>query len=96
MNNKFVKDAYNKIALDYSATRDQFKNLKYLEKLNTLLKPNSTILDIGCGAGVPIDKYFVDHGHKVIGIDISEKQIEMAKKNLPDGRFEVRDLSFCA
>ena len=27
---------------------------KYLEKLNKLLKPNSLILDLGCGAGKPI------------------------------------------
>ncbi len=91
--NKLVKDNYNKIALDYSSTRDQFKNLKYLEKLDSLLKPNSKILDIGCGAGVPIDKYFIEKGHEVIGIDISEEQINIAKKNLPSEKFEVRDMS---
>ncbi len=93
MNNDFVKKSYNKIAENYLSTRDQFKNNKYLEKLNKLLKQVSLILDLGCGAGKPVDEFFVKHGHKVIGLDISEKQIELAKKNLPNGEFKVEDMS---
>ncbi|MDP3733340.1 MAG: class I SAM-dependent methyltransferase [Candidatus Daviesbacteria bacterium] len=93
MNKAIVREGYNKIAEDYLASRDQFSNPKYLDKLNSFLKPNSTILDIGCGAGMPIDKFFVDRGHKVIGIDISEKQIKLAKKNIPQGQFEVKNMS---
>lgn len=87
-----VEKGYDKIAEEYSSTRDQFKNEKYLQKLNNLLKPNSTILDIGCGAGKPVDEFFVKHGHKIIGIDISRKQIELAKKNLPKANFAVKDM----
>ncbi|HUD44090.1 MAG TPA: class I SAM-dependent methyltransferase [Patescibacteria group bacterium] len=93
MSNDFVKQQYNKLAENYSAGRDVYKNDKYLEKLNSLLASNSTILDIGCGAGVPVDKYFLDRGHKIIGIDISEKQIELVTKNLPTGEFKVEDMS---
>lgn len=93
MNKTIVREGYDKVAGDYSATRDQFSNVKHLDKLSALLKPNSTILDIGCGAGLPIDQYFIDHGHKVIGIDISEKQIDLAKNNIPQGEFFVKDMS---
>jgi len=93
MNNDFVRKQYNKLAENYLAGRDVYKNDKYLEKLNSLLSPNSTILDVGCGAGVPIDKYFLERGHKIIGLDISEKQIELARKNLPSGEFKVEDMS---
>jgi cyclopropane fatty-acyl-phospholipid synthase-like methyltransferase len=93
MSNDFVKQQYNKLAENYLAGRDAYKNDKYLENLNTLLVPNSRILDIGCGAGIPIDKYFLDRGHKVIGLDVSEKQIELATKNLPNGEFKVEDMS---
>jgi len=91
--NDLIHESYNKIAVDYSIKRDQFKNLKYLEKLNALLKPKSTILDIGCGAGIPIDKYFIEKGHRIIGIDISEKQIELARKNVIKAKFEIKDIS---
>lgn len=91
--NILVRESYNKIADDYFSTRDQFKNLKHLKRLNSLLKRGSTILNIGCGAGVPIDKYLVEKGHHVIGIDISFKQIDLARKNVPQGKFEVKDMS---
>ena len=93
MTNDLVKKGYNKVAYDYESKRDQFENTKYLEKLNSLLTPNSTILDIGCGAGKPVDSYFIEHGHKVIGIDISEKMIELAKKNVPQGEYKLLDMS---
>jgi cyclopropane fatty-acyl-phospholipid synthase-like methyltransferase len=93
VSNSFVKNQYNKLAGNYLASRDQFKNDKYLEKLNAILSPKSHILDIGCGAGIPVDRFFVEKGHSVMGIDISEKQIELAKKNVPQGNFKVEDMS---
>jgi 2-polyprenyl-3-methyl-5-hydroxy-6-metoxy-1,4-benzoquinol methylase len=81
---KLVCKGYNKIARDYFKARDQFKSHKYLEQLNKLLKPNSLILDIGCGAGKPIDEFLADRGHRVIGIDISGKMIEFACRNFPE------------
>lgn len=88
-----VREGYDKIAENYSATRDQFNNVKYLVKLNTLLKPNSTILDIGCGAGVPIDRFLISKGFQVKGIDISEKQIELARRNVPEADYQIEDMS---
>jgi cyclopropane fatty-acyl-phospholipid synthase-like methyltransferase len=93
MSSDLVKESYNKIAEDYSSQRDVFKNNKYLEKLIQLLKPHARILDLGCGSGVPIDKYLVDKGFKVTGIDISEKQIELAKRNVLEAVFEVKDMA---
>jgi len=93
MSNDFVRKGYEKAADDYLSKRDQFKNDKYLEKFNLLLSPGSLILDLGCGAGKPIDEFFIKHGHRVIGIDISQKQIELAKRNVPEGEFKVEDMS---
>lgn len=88
-----VRKGYNKSAKNYAAGRDLFKNSKYLEILNQRLKPDSLVLDIGCGNGVPIDAYLENHGHRIIGIDISEKQIELARKNLKNQRFDLKDMS---
>lgn len=57
----------------------RFKILKYLDK-------NSTVLDVGCGTGgFTIEMAKVCK--KVIGIDISKKQIEQARKYTKDTSF---------
>lgn len=89
---QLVRDAYNKCADDYNLKRGAFTNRKYLDELNGCLKPNSEILDIGCGAGVPVDKYLVSKGHRLTGVDISEKQIELAKVNVPQASYSVGDM----
>jgi len=89
-----VETGYDKVAEEFLKTRDKYvKDIFYLEKLNILLEPNSLILDLGCGAGEPIDKFFINKGHKVVGIDISEKQVARAKKNVPQAEFLVGDIS---
>ncbi len=90
---KLVKDAYNLCAADYSVNRDIFHNQKYLDKLNSYLKVNSQILDVGCGAGIPVDDYLVSKGHHITGVDISEKQIQLAKINVPRATYLVEDMS---
>lgn len=92
--NQKVKAGYNLAAKNYSSKfRDQFKNEKHLAKLVEVLKPNSHVLDLGCGAGKPIDSYLISKGMKVTGIDLSEAQIELARSYVPDASYEVRDMS---
>lgn len=92
--NQKVKAGYNVAAKNYfSKFRDQFKSEKHLAKLVEVLKRGSSILDVGCGAGIPIDSYFISKGMKVAGIDISEAQIELAKSYVPEASYDVRDMS---
>ncbi len=92
--NQKVKAGYNLAAKNYSTEfRDRFKNEKHLAKLVEVLQPGAQILDIGCGAGKPIDSYLISKGMKVQGIDISEAQIELAKSFVPQASYEVRDMS---
>lgn len=88
-----VRKGYDKIATRYMLVRKQYVNHRYLERLNNLLRPGSAILDLGCGAGKPIDRFFIDNGHNVIGVDISKKQIKLAKTNVPEARYTVKDIS---
>lgn len=90
---KLVKQGYNQCAKNYLSQRDLFKNQKYLEDLVQRLKPNSKILDLGCGAGIPNDKFLIEKGFNIIGVDISSEQIKLARKNLPQGNFVVKDIS---
>ncbi|OGM45425.1 O-methyltransferase [Aspergillus bombycis] len=51
--------------------------------LDKLPEPSPSILELGCGPGVPIMKMLLDHGAQVVANDISAKQIEMAKARCP-------------
>jgi len=39
-----------------------------------------------------VDRYLVDHGYRVTGIDVSPRQIELAKAQVPEGYFQVRNM----
>jgi len=93
MTNDLVKQGYEKAADDYAAKRDQFKSLKYLEQFSQLVKKHGTILDVGCGAGKPVDEYLVQVGFGVNGIDIAPRMIELAERNVPGAFYEIKDMS---
>jgi 2-polyprenyl-3-methyl-5-hydroxy-6-metoxy-1,4-benzoquinol methylase len=49
----------------------------------SLSKP-STVLDLGCGTGIPISKVMVDEGLTVYGIDASPTMVEAFAENFPN------------
>jgi SAM-dependent methyltransferase len=57
------------------------------------LPTESRVLDCGCGNGVPIDRYLVGKGLSVTGIDISGRQVALARQNVPGARFLHGDYS---
>ena len=92
MVNDSVRDSYNQIADIYDAQRDLFKSNPWLERFVELLPEAGVVLDVGCGAGRPVDEYLVAQGYSVHGLDLSERMIELARKQVPQATFEVRDM----
>jgi 2-polyprenyl-6-hydroxyphenyl methylase/3-demethylubiquinone-9 3-methyltransferase len=56
--------------------------------LSGKLRPGLRVLDVGCGNGF-IAGRFLAKGCEVVGIDLSESGITLARKTYPAGRFEV-------
>ncbi|MFZ5643433.1 MAG: class I SAM-dependent methyltransferase [Bacillota bacterium] len=87
-------DTYNKTAENFEI---KFMDLKlYREALNRfidMLKPGSVILDLGCGPG-NVAKLLVDtqKNFLVTGIDLSPEMVNLARKNVPEAKFEVGDV----
>jgi len=90
---KTVKDGYNAIAYRYLAerTRDS-EDVRLLDDFIERLPANAKVLDAGCGAGVPISKMLSEQ-FDVTGVDFSEAQIELAKKNVPKATFICQDMT---
>lgn len=88
-----MRDGYDKMAKQYLANRGRLGSGKYVQQLLKYLPKNSDILDLGCGAGIPVDDLLIKAGHQVTGIDISSQQIELARKNCRGGDFCVSDIN---
>ena len=90
--NATVRDGYDQVAELYADERRQQKVHPRLTELLARIGPGGRVLDVGCGAGVPISSLVAEKGNLVIGVDISPRQIELAKTNVPNGEFMVRDM----
>jgi len=90
---KTVREGYNAIADRYLAerTRDS-EDIRLLGELMARLPANASVLDAGCGAGVPLSQMLSERFH-VTGVDFSEAQIERAKKNVPNADFLCEDMT---
>jgi len=88
-----VKVGYNTIADRYLAerTRDS-EDVLLLNDFIERLPANAKVLDAGCGAGIPISQMLNEH-FAVTGVDFSEAQIELAKKNVPNAAFLCEDMT---
>ena len=93
MNNEAIFAAYEQIADVYVAQRDQFKSQRYLERFAELVPEGSSILDVGCGGGLPVDGFLIDRGYQVHGIDLSSRMIELALANVPQATYELANMS---
>jgi SAM-dependent methyltransferase len=90
---KIVRDAYDAIAERYLAwSAPSAVRARYLEKLLTLLPPSAKVLELGCGAGLPTTKALTEHAAHVTAIDISPRQIALARHNAPSATYFCADM----
>ena len=90
---KTVRDGYNATADRYLAERTRHSaDVRLLGEFMEALPSNAKVLDAGCGAGLPISQ-MLSEGFQVTGVDFSEAQIELAKKNVPEAVFVCQDMT---
>src|SRR5881275_841717 len=77
-------------ALSYRYRTDDADDGRYgpwLADLDQRLPASATVLDLGCGCGVPVARFLTAAGHDVTGVDLSDVQIERARRLVPTGTF---------
>jgi len=82
---------YNAVAEEYAKETETHALMRQQESFVSLVSKGGIILDAGCGPGRD-SKFFISQGFQVIGIDLSEKLLEIAKKNVPEAKFYKQDL----
>ncbi|MCW3465420.1 class I SAM-dependent methyltransferase [Chitinophaga nivalis] len=78
------------ITYEYDRMADR-KRLDFItDALHNTIPENGTILDVGCGNGI-ISRHLGQLGYNVLGIDVSEKAIGVARSltSRPNVRFEA-------
>jgi SAM-dependent methyltransferase len=61
------------------------------EKLFSRIPESGKILDLGCGTGEPFDRFMVEKGFDVKGVDLVEKHVYAAREHVPEAEFTQGD-----
>ena len=85
-----VRQAYDLCAADYDKSRPGVAPPE-LNLLTSRLNKGAAVLDIGCGAGVPITSTLAGRFF-VTGVDISGGMIARAQANVPEAKFIYEDI----
>jgi ubiquinone/menaquinone biosynthesis C-methylase UbiE len=92
---KVVEDGYDAIAeryFEWSDARPSVTRRRWLQKAIERIPAGADVLDLGCGAGVPMTRALAA-GRHVTGVDISARQIELARANVPEATFIRADMT---
>jgi 2-polyprenyl-3-methyl-5-hydroxy-6-metoxy-1,4-benzoquinol methylase len=75
-----IADLYQRHAHAFDAARRRsFPERAWLEKFIRTIPRGGEILDLGCGGGEPIDRYLIDRGYRLTGVDIASSMITLAR-----------------
>jgi SAM-dependent methyltransferase len=94
-----VRAGYDQIAPrfgEWSARVEGDPRDRFLSRFTELMPPNGSVLDLGCGAGVPSTKRLAST-FRVVGVDVSEAQVGLARAHVPEADFlraDILDLDF--
>jgi len=92
-NKKIVKEGYNAITAEYLAARkEDSEDVQLLQELVQHLPEDAEVLDVGCGAGVPVT-LILSQSFEVTGVDFSEAQIRLARQLVPQAQFVCQDIT---
>ena len=87
---ELVRTAYNRCAMNYAGQKRTTPGAE-LNLITERLAPDSKVLDVGCGAGIPVARHLAET-FSLTGIDISSNMIALAKKNVPTAKFVIADV----
>ena len=78
-------------AFDEQRGRTLFEK-DWLDRFAALVPAGGHILDLGCGMGEPIARYFIEAGYRVTGIDSAPAMIALCRARFPGQVWQVADM----
>jgi SAM-dependent methyltransferase len=90
-----VARGYDTVAeryLAWSGLRPSAARRRYLDLARELIPAGASVLELGCGAGIPMTVALAAD-RKVTGVDISPEQIRLARRNVPAATLIEADMT---
>lgn len=88
-----TRAVYERQAAAYDAQRSRaLFEARWLARFTAGLTDGARVLDLGCGAGEPIARWFIAEGFQVTGVDFAEPMLEIARARWPDGDWRQGDM----
>ncbi len=88
-----TREVYERQAAAYDAQRSRaLFEARWLARFAAGLTDGVRVLDLGCGAGEPIARWFIAEGFQVTGVDFAEPMLAIARTRWPDGDWRQGDM----
>lgn len=81
-------NGYEQLAETFIEARNRSIGIATVREWSTTLPPGSSILDLGCGHGVPLSEVLINNGFAVYGIDASPTLISAFRQQFPKAHAE--------
>ncbi|SDP84490.1 Methyltransferase domain-containing protein [Actinopolyspora xinjiangensis] len=86
-------EVFDQLGADYEAAFHEAPLVwEGLDALLARLRPDDEVLDLGSGTGRPVSERLSGAGCGVTGLDVSATMIELARRRVPEARFELTDI----
>jgi ubiquinone/menaquinone biosynthesis C-methylase UbiE len=80
-----LAELYARRARRFDAVRQGSRmELPYLKRTAALSPPPGEVLDLGCGSGEPIARFFVEQGYRVTGVDAAREMLQLCRARFPE------------
>ena len=78
-------------AYDAQRSRSLFE-ARWLARFAACLPEGGRVLDLGCGAGEPIARWFMAEGFTLTGVDFAGAMLDIARQRWPEGDWRQADM----
>ncbi|AKO96320.1 hypothetical protein MALG_01132 [Marinovum algicola DG 898] len=78
-------------AYDAQRSRSLFE-ARWLARFAACLPEGGRVLDLGCGAGEPIARWFMAEGFALTGVDFAGAMLDIARQRWPEGDWRQADM----
>ena len=88
-----IPQVYEAVAAEYDRARGpHLLERAYHERVLATLPPHSEVLDLGCGSGDPVARFYIEAGHRVTGVDVAAAMIDLCRQRFPDHDWLRQDM----